>query len=645
MALPNGTAAPAPAAETEPSVELTSLPPVVGINFGNSYASIAVFTKEGLAECIANEDGERQIACAVSFHGEEMYIGNQAKHQLVKNAQNTITGFRNLLGKKFSEVPQSTINLSAAVIQHPDLADTPAYKVRVLQPSPSPLPPSNLTSGKNTPAFTTPAASNLPTPRSEPIPVERYITPSEATTIFLRSLVSSAEAFLGKKVKDAVITVPSWFSPSQRTALNNALRNTGVNVLQLLDEAGAAAATTTSESWGSTLSPDRTQLVIDVGASSTSLHVLSIRSGLSYTLASHTLPSTGGDTIDSRLISHFSSEFTKKTKTPLSLSDNDPSSKRAEAKLRLALEHTKRTISASPGAATCSVESLKDGIDFTSSINRMRFDLVSRPIYTAISSGIQTLLSSTPLDAHDIDEIAYIGGSTSLPGLDEHIILNGGFREDVETPFTRGVVVGGGVGDPTTILARGCAVQAHLISTILDAELRAAFAEGSSAREVKATTRTVGVLLPNSQAGELGGTWIPVVHKETTLPARRNVRFDVEVAESNAVAVEVWEVSEGIRIEKVKPPKVVYSDDEGADPEEEEEEEEIEVKHKTITKETLLGVVQLETKLGVKAKGKGADGGKTTTTIDVQFIISVDAGLSVSVKEFGAGGAEGSLSV
>jgi molecular chaperone DnaK (HSP70) len=76
-------------------------------------------SQEGNAECIANEDGERQIACAVSFHGEEMvrclslvdqfllfmvfmkqYIGNQAKSQLVKNAQNTITGFRNLLGKK-----------------------------------------------------------------------------------------------------------------------------------------------------------------------------------------------------------------------------------------------------------------------------------------------------------------------------------------------------------------------------------------------------------------------------------------------------------------------------------------------------------------------------------------------------------------
>ncbi|KAF7356851.1 Sorting nexin-41 [Mycena venus] len=91
---PNGNAA--QQAEATPS----NIPAVVGINFGNAYASIAVYTKEGLAECIANENGERQIACAIAFHGEEIYVGNQAMPQLVKNAQNTITGFRNLLGKK-----------------------------------------------------------------------------------------------------------------------------------------------------------------------------------------------------------------------------------------------------------------------------------------------------------------------------------------------------------------------------------------------------------------------------------------------------------------------------------------------------------------------------------------------------------------
>ncbi|KAJ3513620.1 hypothetical protein NLJ89_g2852 [Agrocybe chaxingu] len=281
--IPNGSA--------EAPLQLSTLPPVVGINFGNSYASIAVFTKEGLADSIANEDGERQIACAVAFHGEEMYIGNQAKQQLVKNAKNTITGFRNLLGKKFSEIPQSEHTTSAPVIQHPDQPDTPAYKVQVLQPAPTPLPTS---------AFTTPAASHAPTPRSEPVLVDRILTVSEVASIFLNSLVQSASDFLGKPIRGAVISVPPTFTPAQKSALEQAAADAGVTVLQLLDEVSAAAATTTTPTWG--LEPDRTQLVVDFGSSSVSLAILSIREGLAYVLGQSSTPNIGANQIDDKLI-------------------------------------------------------------------------------------------------------------------------------------------------------------------------------------------------------------------------------------------------------------------------------------------------------------------------------------------------------
>lgn len=481
--------------------------------------------------------------------------------------------------------------------------------------------------------YNTPSASKIATPQSEPVRVDRYLTADEVTTIFIRSLLTSAEAFLGKKVKDAVITVPSWFTDAERTALEKAAAETGVNVLQLLDEAGAAATTTTAESWESPLSPDRTQLLVDVGASSTSITILSIRSGLVHVLASSNTPSVGGDAIDDKLIKHFSSEFTKKTRIPLTVVPaTDVQDKRAEAKLRLALEHTKRTISASPGAATCSIESLKDGVDYTGSINRMRFDLVTRPVYVSIGNAITSLLEASSIDSHDIDEIVYLGGSTSLPGLDEHIVTSCGFREDVETPFARGTVVGGGIGDPTTILARGCAVQAHLISTIVDEELQSAFtSQNSKSGDVGVTSRTLGVLLPNSNSGaenDMGGLWVAGIQKETALPARRTVRFDVELSESNKIAMEVWEVKEGIRIEKIKPP--IPEDDE-----DEEEEEEIEVKLKTTIKETLLGVIQFEAKAGIKVKGKSAHAGRTLTTVEVKFVVGSDMGLTVSVKEVG----------
>ena len=121
----------------------------------------------------------------------------------------------------------------------------------------------------------------------------------------------------------------------------------------------------------------------------------------------------------------------------------------------------------------------------------MRFDMVVNAVYLAVASAVSALLADAGVDAHNIDEIVYVGGTTCLPGLDDCICLSGGFREEIETPFSRGTVVGGGVGDPTTILARGCAFQAALISSISDSEseLREAFSRETKMNELNSTTR------------------------------------------------------------------------------------------------------------------------------------------------------------
>ncbi|KII83898.1 hypothetical protein PLICRDRAFT_46672 [Plicaturopsis crispa FD-325 SS-3] len=606
-------------------IEVPAFPAVVGINFGNSYSSIAVLTKEGLAECIANEDGERQIASAIAFQGEEIYIGNQARHQLVKNSQNTITGFRDLLGKKFSEIPQNAKTTSAPVIQHPTEADEPAYTVQILQSAPAPLPASAANSTAN---------STTATPRSEPTPATRTLTVSEVNTLFIQSLVQSAQDFLGRKVSGAVFSVPVSFDDTQRAALKKAAEAAGVQVLQLLDEPGAASVTVNTNPPIPELNKDRTQLVVDLGASSLSLALLSLRQGLVYALATSSHPDIHGEHLDDALITFFAKEFTKKTKTPLSVAPaTDVADKRAEAKLRLAVEHTKRTLSASPGAASCSVESLKDGLDYTGSINRMRFDLLARPVYTKVADAVKALVEGTGVDLHEIDEVVYVGGSTSLPGLDETLAAT--LREDVVTPFSIGTVVGGGVGDPTTILARGCALQAKLLVSIGESEedlkVRAAFEKGSEWAKARVVTKSIGVLFPGGEEpGELGGTWVKVIPGETALPARRTVHLEADLGEAGAgkkVALEVWEVKEGVRVEKVKPPKVEYSDDEEEAAEEEDEEEFEEVKHRTVEKETFLTSVELVTQRATKLKGGWR------SKIVVQFVVDKDGTLVVSAWE------------
>jgi heat shock protein 1/8 len=632
-----------------------AIPPIVGINLGNSYASIAVFTKvravprprrvadpvrAGRRRRVHRQRGWRapdrmcagvprrrdgtpsDLLIQPDDHARSQYIGNQAKQQLVKNAQNTITGFRNLLGKKyvlrvlprsrvpddtrFSEVPSDTLSVSSPVLQHPSLPDTPAYKVTVLQPAPTPLPAT---------AANTPAASRIATPRSEPVQVERILTVSEVTTIFLASLRQSAEDFLGRNIIGAVIALPSWFDDAQRQALSKAAEDAGIHVLQLLDDAGAVAVSTSDGADG--VPTDRTQLVVDLGASSLDLSLLSIRDGLAYALATLSDPTIGGDEIDSKLIRFFAKEFSKKTKTPLTVAPaTNPQDRRAEAKLRLAVEHTKRTLSASPGAATCSVESLKDGLDYTGSINRLRFDIEVRPIYDKVYAKVKELAELADIDLYDIDEIVYIGGSASLPGLDE--ALSQGFIESVITPFKAGTVVGGGVGDPTTILARGCALQAHLLLSLAQEssdELLGTFNKDSKVTSVAATSRTIGLLVPHRTAtGSLGGIWIPLVLKETPLPCRRTLTFEVDA--SGKAGFELWEVKEGVKIDHVKPPK--FED------EEEEEEEELEqVKEKTLTKEAYLVSLSLSPKNPIKGK----------TTVQVQATVSGTGALQVSFRE------------
>jgi len=521
-----------------------------------------------------------------------------------------------------------------------------------LQPAPSPLSPaaSALTTKSNTPA-----ASQVATPRSEPIPAERVLTPADATTLFLRSLLQSAEAFLGKNIDGAVLTAPGWFAPAQLDALHDAAEAAGIRVLQLLEDAGAAAlcaaasasATTTTAQSVEALGPDRTQLVVDLGASSLALSLLAVRQGLFHHLAppAHH-PDVGGDAIDDRLLKFFAKDFSKKTSVPLKVAPaSETLDLRAEARLRLALLHTKRTIAASiagtgGSAATCAVESLKDGLDYTGSINRLRFDMEAAPIYGEVVARAGELLQRAGLDWIQVDEVVYAGGSACLPGLDAALAVH--LREDAVTPFTTATVAGGGIGDPTTVLARGAALQARLLAEIengADERIRKAFERGSELVGVKATQRTIGVLFPEAAGGEgsgaegLCGQWIGGIRTETAVPARRTYALEVDLGEEGAeggekiVGLEVWEVKEGVKIEKVKPPRLEEEEEELE--EEEEEEEEIEEKERSIAKEAYLGALTVRVKAGRK------EGSRWRTSIEVQLLIEASGKLQVSAYERG----------
>lgn len=552
-----------PAKETKPEEKAPEKkgPAVIGINFGNAYASIAIINNEGEADCIANEDGERQNAAAVSYFGLEEYIGNQAKPQLVKNSQNTITNFRNQLGKKFSEVTQAGPSTSAPIIDH---EGEPAYKVTVLTPAP---PPS---------VAPTPKATPLPTRPASPIPQEKILTVHDVSVLFLKSLLQSAVDFLGRPVDGAVLSVNSSWNDAQKAALKRAAEAAGINVLQLLDEAAAAALAYSSappleDASHALNADDKTTLVLDLGAASLSLTLLSSKQGLYHTLGTAHSSTVGGDSIDDLVLTHFGKEFTKKTKIPVTLPCTTPGTpdQRADAKMRLAIEHTKRTISAGPGAASCAVESLKDGYDFSGSLNRLRFDLLIDKVYAAVVGEVSKLLESAGTDATLVDEVLLVGGSAALPGLADRLAGLFGDNTAIRSDL-----------DPSQLLARGCALQAKLaLATEGDV-----FAQSVSA---PVTSKVLGLVFAGDDSPE---NWIPVVTVETPLPCRRTVRLSVP---SGQVGFELWEAVDAVDVKKVP---VEQDEDDEEEPEEEE------IRTRIVNKEQSLGgrVVDIKGKKGAK---------------------------------------------
>jgi heat shock protein 1/8 len=193
------------------------------------------------------------------------------------------------------------------------------------------------------------------------------------------------------------------------------------------------------------------------------------------------------------------------------------------------------TPGASPGAASCAVESLKSGLDYAGTVDRMRFDMEAKPVYAKVARAITALLEGASVDEHQIDAAAFVGGAGCLPGLQDAAptqTSSTGLQEDVEVADA----------DPTEIVAIGCALQADLLAPLHTEEdkdigmLLRSVHDGAEKHkdervhsEAAVLSRTLGVLFPDAKAEnkELGGEWVPLLKAETALPARRTVEVEV----------------------------------------------------------------------------------------------------------------------
>ncbi|KAK5133460.1 hypothetical protein LTR08_007702 [Meristemomyces frigidus] len=559
---------------------------VIGISFGNSYSSVAYTTPpDDKAEVIANEEGDRQIPSIICYVAGEEFQGTQAKSQIVRNPRNTIAYFRDFLGKPFSEIDPTSCHASAHPVEH---------------------------DGGKTVAFT---VQEKETPEDGPEPEKSTLTVSEVTTRHLRRLKQSAADFLGKEVSAAVITVPSNFSDIQKSALTEAAKNADIEVLQFISEPIAALLAHDAKiqlADGPPAPQNQIVLVADLGATRSDIAVVASRGGIYTTLATAHDYELGGTNLDKVLIEYAAKEFLKKNKNASDPRENE----RSLAKLTLEAEAVKKALSLG-GSANFSIESLADGIDFTLSVNRTRFELLANKVLMSFNRLIESAVQKADLDILDIDTVLLSGGTAHVPKVASNVQSHFPEGATVIAPSTSTSAI-----NPSELTARGAAIQASLIG-------------GFEQSDIKESTEAVVTVTPHLQnaiglvTGKEGAEHFSViVDANTPVPVRRTAQIAVKAGGDVLI-----KLAEGVREIKVTSEKPATngakaSNDSDDDDDDDEAEE---------TREKLWEAGKSLAEVGIKDVKKG---GK----VEIQIDVAADASVTIVCREAGGkGGVRGTI--
>lgn len=590
----------------------------IGLAFGNSNSSIAWTNAEGKNEVIANEEGDRQIPSVLSYINGEEYGGAQAKAQLVRNPKNTVAFFRDFVGKRFKEIDPTNCHSAA----HPEeQGGEVGFRI-------------------------------VDKPDSEE---KSFVPVNVILTRHLRRLIKSATEYIGQHVTSAVITVPTNFTKSQEDALRHACSPIPLEILQIIREPTAALLAYDARNLAA--HQDKIVLIADIGGTRSDISVIASRGGMYTTLATAHDYTLGGKALDQVLIDHFSTQFIRKyTDLP------DPrTDARALAKLTLECESTRKTLSQST-TAPCSIESLIASKDFSSNIQRSRFEVLAGSTFARVTALITEAIRKAELDILDIDEVILSGGTSHTPKIAR--MLGTIFPEAVpiRAPSTDTSAI-----NPSELCARGAAIQAYLIESFEAEEI----AEKSSAVVTVAQhiQHPIGIMvmgrnLPGSAKSEKktdredGGeqseppkpaaasinevsdlkkddsttreikqaVFRPILHAETAAPSRRSVRIPA-LPGGGDVLVRICEGESYIQItHKTKPDKAVKkepeSDDEDDDDDGSQDEDELTIRDRMVKAREVLAECEL------KGISKGA-------VIEITLSLEKDGCIAFSCREIG----------